>query len=166
VVLDDLDDGTEYYYRACVQYDGERDGLVCGGVRSFETDSRDKSSKPTVVTSGAEIRPSQVFLSGDIRMGDFIDGYAFFVYGTSLGKVKEVQGLNSFARIRQSVDELQKIAVDSDVDGRDSFRLSITDLEIGQIYHYRMCVQYVDEDTYGREQFFINCGEVRSWVSL
>lgn len=99
-------------------------------------------------------------------MGDFIDGYAFFVYGTSLGKVKEVQGLNSFARIRQSVDELQKIAVDSDVDGRDSFRLSITDLEIGQIYHYRMCVQYVDEDTYGREQFFINCGEVRSWVSL
>lgn len=166
VQLDDLEDGAQYYYRACVQYDGEKDGLLCGSTRSFETDSRDKSSKPTLQTNAALSESGKATLSGSIRMGDFNDGYAFFIYGTNLEKVQEVAEANSFTRIRQSVDELQKIGVDDDVDGRDSFRMRISDLEFGQVYYYRLCVQYVDEDKYGREQFFINCGGVRSWVSL
>jgi hypothetical protein len=166
VEFDDLEGDSEYFYRACVEYDGERDGLVCSRTGSFETDDKNRSSKPSVTTNGPEVKPGKVILSGNIRMGDFIDGYAFYIYGTNLDKVKEVSSLNSFSRIRQSVDELQKNAVNGDVDGRKSFSFSVTDLQPSQIYHYRMCVQYVDENKYGREEFFINCGEIRSWVSL
>jgi hypothetical protein len=99
-------------------------------------------------------------------MGDFMDGYAFFVYGTNQEKVKNVETEDSFNRIRQSVDALQKIALSDDVDGQESISFKVRDLKIGQIYHYRLCVQYVDQNKYGREGFFLNCGEVRSWVSL
>jgi|AntRauTorckE6833_2_1112554.scaffolds.fasta_scaffold04318_6 hypothetical protein len=166
VEFDDLEDDSKYYYRACVEYDGKKEGLVCDGTRSFETDNQNKSSKPTVKTNGPVTFSNGARLSGNIRMGDFMDGYAFFVYGTNQEKVKNVETEDSFNRIRQSVDALQKIALSDDVDGQESISFKVRDLKIGQIYHYRLCVQYVDQNKYGREGFFLNCGEVRSWVSL
>jgi hypothetical protein len=166
VQLDDLRGDSTYYYRPCVEYDGTKDGLVCGWTSSFETDSQNNNIKPTLTTREARVTAQTIELRGHVRMNDFIDGYAFFVYGTDRERVLNVPETQSFNRIRQSIDTLQKQVVDSDVDGRNSYQLQITDLQRDTTYHYRMCIQYVDENRYGNETFFVRCGEVQSATSL
>jgi len=166
ITLKDLDNDRLHYFRMCVEYDGERDGLVCERTNSFTTDSRDRSDKPAVSTSQAQTSSRSVTLSGDLRMRDFIDGYAFFVYGTDLELVKGVDDANSFGRIRQQLDRLQKVAVDADADGNQSYQIKVRDLEDSGIYHYQLCVQYVDQDQNNREVFVIGCGGVRSFANI
>ncbi len=163
--LDGLDNGQQYFYRACVEYDGERDGLVCDSVRNFVTDGRDRSNKPTATTGTVTVSGTRATITGSADMEDFFDGVAFFVYGTDRAGIEGVVERGSFARISQSIDRLQRVSVDDDLDGRDSFTRTISDLLPGTTYHYRMCVQYEDQDDRGRDTFFLRCGTTQTFTS-
>ncbi|MCA9360469.1 hypothetical protein KC730_01095 [Candidatus Kaiserbacteria bacterium] len=161
LIIDDLDRDTEYFYRLCVEFDGEKSGLECSPVHSFVTDSRDRDHKPSVNTYGAVVSGNSAQLFGSVRMLDFFDGLVFFVYGTDLKKITVIEENGSFAKIRQDSDKLQRVSVDNDHDGNADFKLIINDLKLTSTYFYRLCVEYVDENYKGREELFLSCGEVR-----
>lgn len=164
--IDDLDRGTKYYYRICVEYDGERDGLVCSSVRNFTTDSRDRSSIPFAETKTPVRVGNQIRLGGLIEMNDFFDGIAFFAFGTDETKINNVSSSNSFSGIRQYGDELQRILLDSDADGNNDYSKTLDYLKSGTKYFYRICVEYEAEDERNRVDTFLRCGLVKSFTTL
>jgi hypothetical protein len=164
ITLEELEIDTTYYFLACVEYDGERDGVVCERINQFTTDARDRDDKPRVTTGNVVERSSYVRVGGSIRMRDFNDGLAFFVYGTDESMIDAIEANDSFNRIRQSIDGLQKRAVDDNVDGNEGFTYEIRNLNPNTIYYYRACLQYVDEDERNREEFVITCGDIESFT--
>jgi len=165
VPIADLDTNQLYYYRTCVEYDGERNGLVCDNVRSFTTDSRDRGDRPRVETGTGTVSGTRATIRGGADMQDFFDGIAFFVYGTDEARVQGDETAGSFARISQSIDRLQRISVDDDFDGKADFSRQVSDLLPATEYHYRLCVQYEDEDERGRETLFLRCGDAKSFTT-
>lgn len=159
--IDDLDLGTEYYFRICVEYDGEKNGLKCSSARSFTTDRRDLDDIPSVLTGLSAVSGNTVKLSGSVNMLDFSDGLVFFVYGTDFDSINEVHEKDSFSRIRQSSDALQRVSVDNDHDGKNDFTRSFSDLKQNTSYYYRLCVEYENEDENGRDKPFLSCGAVK-----
>ncbi len=165
--VEDLDRGTKYFYRICAEYDGERDGLVCSSVRNFTTDSRDRSSLPFVRTdTSSRVGLNGIRLKGLVEMNDYLDGIAFFVIGTSESRIDDVVTNDSFARIRQNGDEIQKILVDADADGNNNYSEVIGNLNPAANYFYRICVEYEAEDDRNRIDTFLRCGTVKSFTSL
>ncbi len=163
--IDDLERGETYYYSFCVEYEGEGDGLVCSSGKSFTTDSSNRDDLPDVVNKTPEVSFSRVTISGSVNMRDFIDGLVFFVYGTDFGDVEDAPEKSSFDRIRQSGDSLQKIIVDEDLDGKDSYDIYLYDLMSESRYNYRICVEYEDEDDRMRDKLFIKCSMTSSFVT-
>lgn len=157
--IEDLENDTTHYYRLCVQYDGERDGIVCSSVGRFTTDERNRSVAPFVKTGGYQFVTDGVKISGSVQMNRYRDGVAFMVIGKNLDRVVAVADASSFARIRQSGLDLQKIELSSDLDTNRSFTATVSFLEAG-IYYYRTCVQYEDENEYNRTVDTITCGDV------
>lgn len=162
-VIKDLDKDTEYYYRFCVEYDGEEDGVNCSSVRSFTTDRRDRGDVPSVTTGQVFVSGSKAVLSGSVNMRDFNDGLVFFVYGTDDNRIAEVHENDSFNRISQTLYALQRVSVDNDHDGKGNFSKNIQYLKKDSNYYYRLCVEYEYEDNNNREKLFLSCGEVRNF---
>ncbi len=164
--ITDLEKRTEYFYLACVEYDGEHDGLTCTSVRSFETDAKDHSDKPLVTTGGVKVSGNTASLSGVAAMGDFRGGLIFVVYGTDSELIGEVEESNRFVNISQRQDLIQKVLVaDSGLFGEKKYQKSVTTFLPNEIYYYRFCVEYEDEDEDNRLESVLSCGAVKSFVS-
>lgn len=164
ITLDDLDKRTEYFYRACVEFDGDRDVLICDGVKSFETDIRSQADKPIAKTGNAKVEGNTVTLSGSIDMGDFRNGLAFMIYGTDSEAVVKGSERGSFSSINQTVDKLQKVVIaDNGVSGDKKYQTKVTDLIPSATYFYRLCVEYEDEDKYNSLDQVLSCGAVLSF---
>lgn len=157
--IDELEKDTTYYYRFCVAYDDDNaTGIKCGSTSSVTTDSKDRD-EPTVSAQRVIVNGSSVTFSATISMQDYLDGYAFLVFGTSLDRVTDVSEEDSFSSVKPYGDALQRIALQTNFDGRDSFTYKRSDLTTGTQY-YRFCVEYEAENDRGRGDLFLSCGKV------
>lgn len=155
-VIDDLERGTKYYYRFCIAYDGDEDGLVCGSVRNLTTDARDKDV-PTVSVQIVQQYGTWATIKSTVRMNDFLDGRAFLLYGSDEKRLQNITETTSFSRINQSGDSLQKIALDEDLDGQRTLQRNIVDLIPLTKYYYKVCVEYESENDRGSKALYLAC---------
>lgn len=158
-----LDEDEVYYYRAvAIDEDGERD---YGQVLSFRTDD-DRNSRrdeePEVDTEGYEdVRDDSAEIYGEVDMNDFDNGLAFFVWGEDESEVDDVDREDEYNDIDEQGDDLQKLIVDNDVDGRVNAWADIRGLDDDTRIYYRFCVEYEDED----DDETLECGSVRSFTT-
>lgn len=161
-----LDANTRHYFRICVEYEDEDDDerLECGSVEDFETDNRNGSNnnddEPDVTTHSArDIRDDEAELRGEVDMNDFRDGIVFFVYGEDENDVEEATREDSYNDVDEQGDDLQKVRVDSDLDGEEDYERTVTNLDDDTRYYYAMCVEYEDED----DDETLECGSVEEF---
>lgn len=147
VTIDDLDEDTRYYFRVVAE-DEDGDNSY-GSVFSFRTDDEDDDNEePDVDTEDADdIDEESAELNGSIDMNDFNNGYVFFVWGEDEDSVEDVDSEDEYGDIDEDGDDLQKEAVDSDLDGDDDYSLDIDDLDDDTTYYFRIAVEYEDDDT-------------------
>jgi len=164
-MVDDLTEDTLIYYFICVEYDGLRDGTVCSRVQTYRTHNEDFGKAPRVQTTAAVANKDTARLAGSVRMSGFNDGKVFFIYGSDLQRITRASGETSMERLRQIQDRFQRILVDSDLDGNDSFALTVRDLQSDTLYAARLCVEYENQNKNYRDSAFVECGELRSFVT-
>jgi hypothetical protein len=157
-----LDSNQIYYYRLCVEYTGDRDGLVCSGVSQFTTDKRNRPVLPYAETNAATVTNGKVTLNGLVQMNSYNNGVSFMVVGSDQTKVEGVTNSSTFANLRQSGYDLQKVLLDDDLDSTENYSRTLDFLVSGN-YYYRTCVQYQGEDSYNRIKNFIKCGDVKTF---
>jgi hypothetical protein len=161
--IGDLDDETEYFYAACVSYEGQRDGFVCTRIDSFTTPNDDFGDSPRVTTTAIDVSGTTIALQGSVTMRSFRNGLVFFVYGTDKNTIQGVEGQRQMTSIRQNSDRLQLVLVDSDVDSSDSFKAVVDDLRFSTAYVARLCIEFENEDERGRDQLYVECGDTRGF---
>ena len=167
--ITDLDEDEKYYFRAAGEdEDGEVD---YGSVKSFradengnnddDNDSDSDDETPEVETGDAEdISNDEAEIEGGADMNDFANGLVFFVYGEDEGQVEDIENdYDSYDDIDEDGDDLQKINVDSDLDGSSSYTVSLFGLDEETEYFYNFCVEYEDEND---DQTLV-CGNVESF---
>jgi hypothetical protein len=156
-----LADNTRYYFRAvAVDENGDKD---YGVTNSFLTDSTNNNSSedPVATTQSAQsIDTDSAELRGEIDMNDFENGVAFFVYGEDDTQVRDVEGdFDTYSDIDENNENLQKVLVDSDVDGTDSFDETISGLDNNTDIFFSLCVEYEKENS----NETLVCGSVREF---
>lgn len=162
-----LDEDTDYYYQICVGYedDDDDDVLECGGVDEFTTDDDNGSSsnddEPDVETEAArDIEDDSAELHGEVDMNDFNNGIVFFVYGEDEDQVEDIEDdYDTYSEIDEDGDDLQKVRMDSDLDGSASYRLDLRNLDDDTEYFFQICVEYEDDD----DDEVIDCGGVEDF---
>lgn len=158
--INDLNDGTTYYYQAVAEdNDGDK---TYGSIYFFKTDSNDDSlDLPVATTKQVEkIATSSAEIHGLVDMNDFSNGLVFFAYGEEENLVKDVEDdYTEYADVDEDGDNLQKVEVDSDLDGDDSYNLDIENLNDDTNIYYSICVEFENEDN-DQE---ITCGSTKSF---
>jgi|GEM_PF-5119844 len=153
-----LEEGERYWYRAVARDD---DGTTRrGSVKTFVTDGERDDEEPEADTRNTEVLDeTSVELSGRINMNDYSDGIVFFVYGTDEDAVEDIaDDYDTYADIEEDDEDLQKVKVDSDLDGSETYEREIDGLEPEETYYVAIGVEYEDED--GDEQLVI--GDIES----
>lgn len=163
--IDDLDDETDYYYATCVSYDGLRDGFVCTRLNSFTTPGDSFGESPRVSATDVSVSGNTIALAGSVTMRSFRNARAFFVYGTDSDAINRVSGERSMDSIRQNGDRLQRVLVEGDINPTKSFRVVVPDLRFATPYVARLCVEFENKDERGRDQMYVECGEVREFTT-
>lgn len=162
-----LNEDETYYYRAVAEDEaGRRD---YGGVMSFTTDDdrRDDDSNddeaPDVATENAEdVDEDSAELYGEVDMNDFDDGIAFFVYGEDEGQIEDIaDDYDQYRDIDEDGDDLQKVLVDSNVDGSFDAWARVYGLDDDTDHYFSFCVEYEDED----DDDVIICGNVEDFTT-
>ncbi len=158
---------TKYFYQICVGYEDEDDDdvLKCGGVEDFKTGSSGGSSddEPDATTKSAtNIDDDEATLRGDVDMNDFDNGRVFFVYGEDETQVEDIEDdYDTYSDIDEDGDDLQKVLVDNDLDGSDSYTENVTDLNDDTDYFFQICVEFEDD---GGDDKLI-CGGVEEFTT-
>lgn len=161
--VDDLERDTEYFFSLCIAYDDdEAMGIKCGSTRSFDTKSRHRDL-PSFRSVSASVTGTSVRFGATLSMEDYLDGHAFLVYGTSESRIEGAEDYDSFDRVRQSGDDIQKISLDADLDGRDTFSNTVNDLLNPTTYYYRYCIEYEGENDRGNDDIMLICDDVDSF---
>lgn len=165
--LTDLNSDITYYYRAVAEdEDGRR---AFGSVVSFETDEEDNdnnddsASEPDVETDNATaVDDSSAELNGSVDMNDFSDGEVFFVYGEDRDQVEDVaHDYDSYAEVDEDGDDLQKVRVDTGLDGAADYSAVVTGLNDDTDIYFSLCVGYDDED----DDATLQCGETENFTT-
>lgn len=161
-----LDEDTEYFFQICVEYEDEDDDevLECGGVEEFETDDDNNNSnddEPDVTTERAEnIGDDNAELNGEVDMNDYNNGLVFFVYGEDEDQVEDIEDdYDTYDEVDEDGDDLQKVAVDYDLDHSASYARRVTGLDDNTDYYFQICVEYEDDD----DDDVIECGGVEDF---
>jgi len=163
--VDDLEKDTLLYYIICVEYDGLRDGTVCTRTQTYQTYDEDYGTSPRVQTNAVVTNGTTARLSGSVRMRDFIDGKVFFVYGSNLERITGVEGVTTMERLRQTKDQFQRVFMDADLDGNDTYTQTVRDLQSETLYASRLCVEYKNQNENYRDAAFVTCGELRPFIT-
>lgn len=158
--VDDLDEDEEYFYIICVEYedDDNDERLECGNVEDFETDRDNHNGDEPEATTLTErnIDYDSAEIRGEIEMNDFRNGYVFFVYGEDQNDILDVEHEDTYSDIDERGDDIQKFAIDSDLDGDASYTRTITQLDSNTNHYFRICVEFENED----DDQELECGEV------
>ena len=160
--LRDLNDDTVYYYRAVAE--DERGDEDYGSVYSFRTDEGRTSrydDEPDLDTrSASSITDDSAYLRGIVDMNDFENGLVFFVYGEDRSQIEDVEDdYDQYADVDENGDNLQKVKVDSSLDGSSSYTEKVSGLDSNTRIYFSICVEYEDED--GDD--VIGCGDTESF---
>lgn len=157
-----LRSGTNYYYRAVGKDDeGDRDA---GSTIRFRTDGSSRNDdEPNLNTRSAiNINDDSADLRGSVDMNDFNNGEVFFVYGEDEDEVQDVEDdFDSYSDVDEDGDDLQKVRVDSDLDGQESYEERVRNLDDNTKHYFSMCVGYEDED----DDDVIKCGSVLTFIT-
>ncbi len=161
--VDGLSEDTRYYYRAvAIDEDGDKD---YGVTYSFVTDgdSSNDDEDPVVTTrSATDIDDESAELRGAVDMNDFDDGLVFFVYGEDENAVYDVEDdFNSYDDVGEDGDNLQKVLVDSNIDGYEELSENVSGLDDNTDIFFALCVEYDDEDN----DSTLSCGAVREFTT-
>lgn len=162
--ITDLDDDTKYYYRAIAEDEsGRRD---YGSILSFTTDNHNYSNDdeyPDVETDSArDIEDDRAELRGSVDMNDFRNGIVFFVYGEDEDQVDDIErDYDSYYDVDEDGDDLQKVRVDSDLDGDRTYWQTVTGLDNDTDYYFAICVGFEDED--GDDT--LTCGDTEDFTT-
>ena len=160
--LTGLDDGVVYYFQAVGEdEDGDIDR---GAVLSFRTQGNyfpNFGDEPDVNTDRADdITEDSASLQGSVDMNNFDNGKVFFVYGEDENLVSDVEkDFDTYKDVDEDGDDLQKVLMDSGLDGDDDYTLGIYDLDDNTEYFFNLCVEYEDED--GDDK--LKCGNVENF---
>jgi hypothetical protein len=112
--------------------------------------------------SADDIGRNEAELRGEVDMNDFEDGEVFFVYGTDEDMVEDVEGdFDSYSDVDTEGYRLQKVRVDSGLDGDDEYSKYIYGLDRDEDYYFRICVGYEDED----DDEVLTCGDVEEFTT-
>ncbi len=163
VSVNGLEDNTRYYFRAvAVDENGDKD---YGVINNFLTDDTNNNTDedPTVTTQSAQsIDSDSAELRGVLDMNDFENGIAFYVYGEDEDQVRDVDtDFDTYADVDEDNENLQKILVDSDVDGNEIMNIDVTGLDNNTDIFFSLCAEYEDED--GDDTLV--CGSVREFTT-
>lgn len=161
--LDDLQEDERYYYRAVAR---DPEGRVdYGRTRSFTTDEagsgRYDDEEPEVDTFRArDINEDSAELGGEVDMNDYRNGRVFFVYGEDEDQVADIEyDYDEYRDIDEDGDDLQKLSVDSDLDGDAEYEGYIWGLDDDTEHYYQICVEFEDDD----DDSVIICGGVEEF---
>lgn len=157
--LSGLDDDTVYYFRAVAEdEDGDEDR---GTIYSFRTSDGSDRDEPTLNTYDATgVEEYEADLNGYVNMNDFDNGRVFFVYGEDEDDVRDVaDDHDRYVDIEERGDDLQKVLIDSDLDGATTYQENVDGLDADTEIFYSICVEYEDED----DEEVIVCGDVESF---
>lgn len=163
VTITRLNDDERYYFRAVGQDDNGR--IDRGSTRSFTTDRNGHSSNnddgPDVTTrSATNITDDSATLRGEVDMNDFRNGIVFVVYGEDEDQIRDVEDdYDTYSEVDEDGDNLQKIKVDSDLDGDDTYSVTVHSLDNNTDYYYSYCVEYEDDDN----DSVLSCGSVEDF---
>lgn len=168
--IDDLDEDRTYYFRAIAEdEDGRR---VQGAILSFRSDDDGRNNDdddyddedwPSVETGDAnDIEENSAELEGEVDMNDYEDGYVFLVYGEDDDVVGDVaDDFDSYQDVDEDSYNLQKVAVDSSLDGDSDYQVNISGLNDDTEIFYAYCVAFEDDDNDDR----IVCGDTESFTT-
>lgn len=122
-------------------------GYTVGEPRSHSS-SRNNDDEPDLTTDSAtNINRNDARLRGSVEMNDFEDGEVFFVYGTDEDQVEDIEDdYDSYRDIDKDGDRLQKVLVDSSLDGDEDYSYKVTGLKRDTEYFFQICVGFEDED--------------------
>ncbi|MEZ4104674.1 MAG: fibronectin type III domain-containing protein, partial [Candidatus Paceibacterota bacterium] len=151
-----LEDNTLYYFRAVGE---DEDGKTDYGTKlSFRTDRDNNDEEPDVTTNSVRnIEDDRATLRGNVDMNNFDNGRIFFVYGEDEDQIEDVENdFDTYSEIAEDGDDLQKVLVDNDLDGNDSYSETVTGLDDDTRHYYSLCVEFENED--GDDKLI--CGDV------
>lgn len=155
-----LDDDTVYYFRAVAR--DEDDDLNYGSILTFVTDDTGNGSdeEPYVRTNSAQdITDDSAELNGTVDMNDFNNGVVFFVFGEDEDDVRDSQDEDTYSDIENDGDNIQKVKVDTDLDGFESFVYDAENLDDDTEHFFYIAVEYTDSD----DDTVIEYGTIRSF---
>jgi hypothetical protein len=167
IEVDDLDEDERYYFRAVAEDpSGYR---VYGDLMGFGTDDDNDDDdndddndddRPEAETQDAEnIEEHSAELHGEVAMNDFEDGLVFLVYGEDEESVEDVENEDTYGDIDEEGDDLQKIQLDSSLDGTRTYWTTVFNLNDETDHYFRICVEYEDED----DDETLECGSVENF---
>lgn len=160
--LESLREDERYYYRAAARDPFGR--YSYGRTLSFTTDDRRSSrndDEPEIdVDRARNIDERSAEISGEVDMNDFRNGVVFFVYGEDEDLVEDVSDdYDEYRDIDEEGDDLQVVRVDSDLDGREDYEITITSLDDDTEHFFTLCVEYEDDD----DDETIDCGDIEDF---
>lgn len=162
--LNNLRSDTLYYFRAVAEDDqGDRDFGSTLSFRTDENDSNNSGDEPDVsLKSITDVTDDSAELRGSVDMNDFNNGRVFFVYGEDEDQVEDIaDDYDNYSEVDEDGDDLQKVTVDSDLDGTEDYTLAIGGLDSDTDIFYSLCVEYEDED----DEDVLKCSNTRDFIT-
>lgn len=165
--IDDLRRDTEYFASICASYSGQNDGIVCSYVQTFTTDEKDRV-EPTIRLTSVTSQRGGMTAVGSVSMNNYRDGHVFLVYGNDVKAVNDVTKRDRFTSIYQSGDSLQRVSLNTDVDGTKSFNPQLQFLTPQALFYARLCVEFQTASEYNRDYQVptIRCSEVKPFTTI
>jgi len=162
--ITNLRDDTRYYYRAVAE--DERGRKVYGKIRNFTSDDNSNSGsnnddEPELdVDDADEVTDDSAELNGSVDMNDFRNGIVFFIYGEDKDLIEDVEDdFDEYVDVDEEGDDLQKVRVDTDLDGDDDYSYDAKNLSEDEKIYFSICVEYEDED----DDEVLKCSSVESF---
>ena len=159
--VNNLDEGKEYFFRICVEYDDNNNNetLECGSVKNFDTNTQDGDEPEVETENPSNIEEDSARLNGSYDLNDFDDADIFFAWSDNNNDLDDIEDEDQIT----DVDNYANVEiVEYNADGSDNnVEETINNLEEDTRYYYRLCALYEDED--GDD--VIECGNVESFTT-
>lgn len=146
--------GYGYNY-GCGSYYCDHSNFTYSSPRSNSSND-DEPEADTDPATG--IGDDDAYLRGSVDMNDYDDGRVFFVYGQDESQIEDVEDdYDTYNDVDEDGDDLQKVSVDSSLDGDEDYSKHVYNLDDNEDYYFQICVEWEDDDN----DDVLTCGGVR-----